>query len=348
VAVVFIGTAHETEGADRDTLELPAAQLDLVARVVAANPRTVVVMSHGAVVLTTPWDRDVPALVEGWLLGQAGGGAVADVLFGVVNPSGRLTETIPLKLAHHPSHLDFPGEASHVRYGEGIHVGYRGFDARGQDVAYPFGFGLSYTTFAYGEASASTVDGGIEVRVPVTNTGGRDGREVVQVYAGLPTSRVRRAPRELKGFANVAIAAGETVEVVIGIPRDDLAYWDPWLKRWAVEGGGYVLAVGASSRDVRTTVTVQVDGDDTRRPLTAESTLGEWLEDPKGVEVLMGAWAAATAGGGDNGDDKRASALADPQIFTFLASLPLQRLTAFAGDQFDADAIERLVAAANA
>jgi beta-glucosidase len=183
------------------------------------------------------------------------------------------------------------------------------------------------------------------VRVPVTNTGGRDGREVVQVYAGLPTSRVRRAPRELKGFANVAIAAGGTVEVVVRIPREDLAYWDPWLGRWAVEGGEYVLAVGASSRDVRTTVTVHVDGDDTRRPLTAESTLGEWLEDPKGVEVLMGAWAAATAGGDD---DKRASALADPQIFTFLASLPLKRLTAFAGDQFDADAIDQLVAEANA
>lgn len=349
VAVVFIGTAHETEGADRDGIDLPAGQLALVERVAAANPRTVVVLSNGAVVRTTPWDRTVPALVEGWLLGQAGGGALADVLFGVVNPSGRLAETIPHALADHPSHLDFPGEAGHVRYGEGIHAGYRGFDARGQDVAYPFGFGLSYTTFAYGEASASTVDngaGGIEVRVPVTNTGDRDGREVVQVYAGLPTSRVRRAPRELKGFANVAIAAGETVEVVVNIPREDLAYWDPWLGRWAVEGGGYVLAVGASSRDVRTTVTVHFDGDDTRRPLTAESTLGEWLEDPKGAEVLMGAWAAATAGG--DGADNRTSALADPQVFMFLASLPLGRLTAFAGDQFDADAIDRLVAEANA
>ena len=161
---------------------------------------------------------------------------------------------------------------------------------------------------------------------------------------------MRRAPRELKGFANVAIAAGETVDVVVRVPRDDLAYWDPWLNRWAVESGGYVLAVGASSRDLRTTVTLHFAGDDTRRPLTAESTLGEWLEDPKGAEVLMAAWAAATAGGdGDgDGDDNRASALADPQIFTFLASLPLQRLTAFAGDQFDADAIDRFVAEANA
>ncbi|GAA1394360.1 glycoside hydrolase family 3 C-terminal domain-containing protein [Catellatospora coxensis] len=342
VAVVFIGTAQETEGADRDTLELPAAQLALVARVVAANPRTVVVLSHGAVVLTSPWDSEVPALVEGWLLGQAGGGAVADVLFGVANPSGRLTETIPLKLAHHPSHLDFPGEASHVRYGEGIHVGYRGFDAREQEVAYPFGFGLSYTTFAYGDATATAVDGGIEVRVPVTNTGGRDGREVVQVYASLPGSRVRRAPRELKGFTHVAIAAGETADVLVRIDRDDLAYWDPSLRRWAVEGGDYLLAVGASSRDLRTSVTVKVDGDDTRVPLTAESTLGEWLSDPLGGHVLAEAFAAAAAQGGG-----LVGMAADPQMFTLLAGVPLIRMAAFPGSPLTPEAIAHLVEAAN-
>ncbi|GIF98114.1 glycoside hydrolase family 3 C-terminal domain-containing protein [Catellatospora citrea] len=343
VAVVFIGTAQETEGADRQSLELPAAQLALVERVLAANPRTVVVLSHGAVVLTTPWDHAVPALVEGWLLGQAGGGAIADVLFGVVNPSGRLTETIPLKLAHHPSHLDFPGEASHVRYGEGVHVGYRGFDAREQEVAYPFGFGLSYTAFAYGDATATVVDGGIEVRVPVTNTGGRDGREVVQVYASLPGSAVRRAPRELKGFANVAVAAGQTAVVVIRIARDDLAYWDPRLRRWAVEGGDYLLSVGASSRDLRTTVTVAVTGDDTRVPLSAESTLGEWLADPKGGQVLGQAFAAAAAQGGGG----LAGMAADPQIFTFLSGVPLNRMAAFPGSPFTAEAVAQLVAAAN-
>ncbi|GAB4057497.1 glycoside hydrolase family 3 C-terminal domain-containing protein [Catellatospora paridis] len=309
----------------------------------AANPCTVVVLSHGAVVLTTPWDRAVPALVEGWLLGQAGGGAVADVLFGIVNPSGRLTETIPLKLAHHPSHLDFPGEASHVRYGEGIHVGYRGFDAREQEVAYPFGFGLSYTTFAYGDATATAADGVIEVRVPVTNTGSRDGREVVQVYASLPGSAVRRAPRELKGFANVAIAAGHTADVVVRIARDDLAYWDPRLRRWAVEGGDYLLSVGASSRDLRTTVTVAVPGDDTRVPLTAESTLGEWLADPKGGQVLGQAFAAAAAQGGGG----LAGMAADPQIFTFLSGVPLIRMSAFPGSPFTAEAVAQLVAAAN-
>src|SRR4030095_6729395 len=122
-------------------------------------------------VLTSSWDRPVPALIEGWLLGQAGGGAIADVLVGRVNPSGPLAETIPLRLADHPSYLDFPGEAGHVRYGEGIHVGYRGAAPRAQQVAYPFGHGLSYTTFAYGPATVTATGDGLSVRLGVTNTG---------------------------------------------------------------------------------------------------------------------------------------------------------------------------------
>src|SRR4051812_20685628 len=255
VAVVFAGTEQETEGSDRESLDLPAGQLKLIAAVTAANPRTVVVLSNGAVVLTTPWDRDVAALLEGWLLGQAGGSATADVLFGRVNPAGRLTETIPLRLEDHPSYLDFPGEAGHVRYGEGIHVGYRGFDARKQEVAYPFGFGLSYTTFSYAEATATANEAGVDIRLRVTNTGSRDGREVVQAYVSLPSSRVRRAPRELKAFAGVEIRAGESAEVMLHADRSDLAYWDVVLQRWVVEDGTYTIEVGASSRDIRVTTT---------------------------------------------------------------------------------------------
>ena len=286
-----------------------------------ANPRTVVVLSNGGVLRTAPWDGSVPAILEGWLLGQASGSAIADVLFGRVNPSGRLAETIPLKLADHPSYLDFPGENGHVRYGEGIHVGYRGFDAREQEVAYPFGFGLSYTTFEYGQASAAVTDAGIEVRVPVTNAGGRDGREVVQVYVSLPGSAVRRAPRELKAFANVAIAAGQTADVVLTIDRDDLAYWETRLGRWVVEGGEYHCAVGASSRDLRTTAVVEVAGDDARVPLTTESTVAEWFADPRGAELLGQAFAAATAA--DDGGPV-ADLLADPRPDDVHRQLPAE------------------------
>ncbi|MEV6932776.1 glycoside hydrolase family 3 C-terminal domain-containing protein [Dactylosporangium sp. NPDC051485] len=343
VAIVFAGSEEETEGSDRTGLELPAAHLALIERVTAANPRTVVVLSNGAVVRTSPWDAAVPALVEGWLLGQAGGGAVADVLFGVVNPSGRLTETIPLRLADHPSHLDFPGEQGHVRYGEGIHVGYRGFDAREQEVAYPFGFGLSYTTFEYSGLTVSTVDGGLEVRLTVANTGPRDGREVVQVYTSLAGSRVRRAPRELKAFATVPLAAGESAEVVLRVEAADLAYWDIELGRWVVEAGEYTVAVGASSRDLRLHATAAVAGDDERRPLTAASTIAEWFADPRGAQALTEAFAAMAAAGGG----AMAPSAADPAMFAFLASMPLERVVAFAGDAFSPGLLAATLKAAN-
>ena len=351
VALVFVGSAHETEGADRDGIDLPAAHRRLIEEVARVNPRTVVILSNGAVLATSPWDKEVPAVVEGWLLGQAGGGAIADVLFGTVNPSGRLAETIPLRLQDHPSYLDFPGEHGHVRYGEGLFVGYRGFDAREQEVAYPFGFGLSYTTFGYGQAAATATPRGIEVRVPVTNTGDRDGREVVQVYVSLPGSKVTRAPRELKAFASVPVKAGATEEVVLTIDRDDLAYWDIRLNRWVVEGGAYQCAVGASSRDLRSTAVVEVQGDDARVPLTAQSTLGEWLADPRGAQALgavFGGLAGGTAGGAAGGNGGHMAAFfADPTMMLFLSATPLIRLSAFDSSLLNAEVVAKLVAAAN-
>ena len=307
-----------------------------------ANPRTVVILSNGAVLATAPWDAAVPALIEGWLLGQAGGGAIADVLFGRVNPSGRLAETIPLKLADHPSYLDFPGEHGHVRYSEGLYVGYRGFDAREQEVAYPFGFGLSYTTFGYGEARAVSGEHGLEVRVPVTNTGSRDGREVVQLYLSLPGSAVSRAPRELKAFASVEIAAGQTAEVTLTVARDDLAYWDIRLNRWVVEDGDYHCHLGASSRDLRATAVVTVAGDPARIPLTADSTLGEWLEDPRGAQAI-----GQLFGGLAGEDSPMAAFFADPTMLMFLRATPLARMGNFQGSPLTPERIAKLVAAAN-
>jgi beta-glucosidase len=341
VALVFVGSMHETEGADRDGIDLSEEQRELVEQVARANPRTVVILSNGAVLRTAPWDAGVPAIVEGWLLGQAGGSAIADVLFGEVNPSGRLAETIPLRIADHPSYLDFPGEHGHVRYGEGLYVGYRGFDAREQDVAYPFGFGLSYTTFEYGAATAVATAAGLEVRVPVTNTGGRDGREVVQVYVSLPGSRVVRAARELKAFASVPVKAGETADVTLLVERDDLAYWDTRLHRWVVEGGAYRCAVGASSRDLRAAAVVEVAGDDARVPLTADSTVGEWLADPRGAQLLSQVFAGPVATG------PMSAFFSDPTLLMFLSSFPLARLTQFPGSPLTAEDIAKLVDAAN-
>ncbi|MFT4259665.1 glycoside hydrolase family 3 C-terminal domain-containing protein [Microbacterium sp.] len=282
VVVVFLGVpaAEESEGFDRTHIDLPQNQLDLLDAVIGANPNVVVVLSHGGVVALPFADR-VSAILDASLLGQAGGSGTADVLYGAVNPSARLAETIPFRIEDTPAFGNFPGEHGHVLYGEGLLVGYRWYDAKKLDVQFPFGHGLSYTTFSYGQASASVgSDGDILVTVPVTNTGSVDGREVVQVYTSLPGSSVNRPPRELKGFASVAIAAGETVDVEVTLRRSELAYWDIRVDGWIVEGGEYVVEVGASSRDLRSSTTVAVAGDPLRLPISMNSSFEELLADP--------------------------------------------------------------------
>ncbi|MGJ0390215.1 glycoside hydrolase family 3 C-terminal domain-containing protein [Microbacterium sp. CGR1] len=282
VAVVFLGVpAHEeSEGFDREHIDLPATQLELLDAVLTANPNVVVVLSNGGVVALPFADR-VPAIVEAWLLGQAGGGGTADVLFGVVNPSGRLAETIPLRIEDTPAFGSFPGEHGHSIYGEGLLVGYRWYDARHLPVAFPFGHGLSYTTFSYGEATASVIDSGdVVVTVPVTNTGAVAGREVVQAYTSLAGSSVQRAPRELKAFASVLIEPGETVQVELRLRRSELAYWDTRVDRWIVESGEYVIDLGSSSRDLHTRTTVEVSGDEVVLPVSLGSSFDELLVDP--------------------------------------------------------------------
>jgi len=342
VAVIFLGLPArlESEGYDRDDVDLPAAQLAVLRAVVDANPNVVVVLSNGGVV-ALPFAAGVPAILEGWLLGQAGGGATADVLFGVVNPSAKLTETIPLRFADSPAYLDFPGEFSHVRYGEGLFVGYRWYDARDLDVAYPFGHGLSYTSFEYGSASASTLaDGDVEVRVEVTNTGSVAGREIVQVYSSLPAAVTQRPPRELKAFASVALDAGETREVTLRVRRKDLAYWDVRVDSWIVEGGTYTLEVAASSRDVRATVPVEVAGDPVTLPLSRTSSIGEVMADPVAGPILQAAVAEMMGGAPD-----AASVMPDGvNLQKMLDSFPIGRVGMFAAD-VDPAMVDALLAA---
>ncbi|MFP3465320.1 glycoside hydrolase family 3 C-terminal domain-containing protein [Leifsonia sp. SIMBA_070] len=346
VAVVFAGLPArlESEGYDREDIDLPAEQLALIDAVVAANPRTVVVLSNGGVV-ALPFAGRVPAMVEAWLLGQAGGSATADVLFGAVNPSGKLAETIPNRLEDTPAFLDFPGEEGHVRYGEGLFVGYRWYDARRMDVAFPFGHGLSYTTFGYGEATVTAVDGGdVEVRVTVTNSGDRAGREVVQVYTSLPGSAVQRPTRELKGFASLELAPGESRDVAIRLRRADLAYWHVRAERWVVEGGEYVVEVGASSRDLRSRATVAVAGDELRLPLTRESSLGEVLAHPVAGPMVQ----AAMAGMAQMLEGASAIMPEGVSMERMMASFPIGRIGMMAGGQVTPEMIDGLIAAANA
>jgi beta-glucosidase len=341
--VLFLGLTapQESEGFDRENLDLPANQLAVLDAVLAANRNVVVVLSHGGVVDLSPL-ASVPAIVEGWLLGQAGGGAIADVLFGVVNPSGHLAETIPLRLEDTPAFLNFPGENGHVRYGEGLFVGYRYYDAKKMDVAFPFGHGLSYATFDYSALTVSSDADGLHARVTITNSGDRAGREVAQVYTSLPGSGVVRPPHELKAFAVIHLAAGESHEVTVDVRREDLAYYETRVGGWIVEGGEYAVEVGRSSRDIRVHGNVAVDGDKLAIPLSLNSTLGELMADPVAAPLVMQGLGQLM--GGNDG----AGLNADPEMLMMMSSFPIGRFASFAGPDFDPVQVEQLIAAANA
>ncbi|WP_436777626.1 glycoside hydrolase family 3 C-terminal domain-containing protein [Yinghuangia sp. YIM S09857] len=300
VAVVFAGLAEadESEGYDRETIDLPAAQVEVIRAVAAVARRTVVVLSNGGVVSLEGWHDDVDAILEGWLLGQAGGGALADLLFGVANPSGRLAESIPFRLEDNPSYLNFPGELGHVRYGEGVMVGYRHYASIGLPVRYPFGHGLGYTTFTTaGLEAAPTGDDTAEVAVTVTNTGTRAGKHVVQVYVSTTAGPVRRPARELRAFAKVALEPGESRRVAFALDRRAFAYYDVEHSGWAVAAGEYTVQIADSATDVTAEAVITLPGDTPEaRPLTIESSLGEWFAHPVvGPELTTRLSAAAPA-----------------------------------------------------
>lgn len=340
VAVVFLGLfdSQETEGVDRADIELPADQLDLLEAVTAVQPRTVVVLSHGGVVRLAPVVAGPSAILDGALLGQAGGSALADVLFGVVNPSGRLTETVPERLQDAPSYTNFPGERMHVRYGEGILVGYRWYDARAIDVTFPFGHGLSYTTFAYESLTLDADGDSVTARVTVRNTGERAGREIVQLYASRDGSAIARAPRWLVGFGAVDLDPGESGEVVVTVPRREFEYWDEELQRWLVEGGEYRVAAGASSRDIRLSATVELPGETARYRLGPDSSIGEVLRDPIAGPAFQEVFAAMF---------EQFSAAEETDFAPMLDSLPFGRFLSTTGSALPAGMVDDVLARAN-
>lgn len=292
VVVLCMGLpeTRESEGFDRPDIELPAKQIAVLEEVAAANPNVVVVLSNGAVVSVTGWQQHAKGLIESWLLGQAGGAAVVDVLTGAVCPSGRLAETIPNRLEDVPNFDTFPGGEQSVEYNEGIYVGYRHYDTANVEVAYPFGFGLSYTTFQYEDLRVTPVsDTSVEVTVSVTNTGTREGDEVVQVYVAPQSDSTRiidRPAHELRSFTKVHLGVGESRKVSFVLDARAFSYWSERLGQWRALGGDYEIQVARSSRDIALSQTVTIVGDGSRLPLTQMSTVQEWLDDPQGSAVL--------------------------------------------------------------
>ena len=293
VAILYVAlpTYIEVEGYDRESLALTPQQIALIKAVAAAQPNTVVILNNGAPVAMSEWIDDVAAVLEGWMMGQAGGVAISDVLFGKVNPSGKLAETFPLRLADTPAYINWPGGAGKVYYGEGLYIGYRYYDAKQMPVLFPFGYGLSYTTFEYSNVKVSSktfkdVDG-LTVSLDITNTGDLPGAEIVQVYIHDHESELARPEKELKGFAKVDLQPGETKTVSIPLDFRSFAYYHPKHRQWITESGEFDLLIGASSADIRQIETVTLESTiHLKSLLDRESTVGEWLDDPKGRVIL--------------------------------------------------------------
>ena len=248
VVLYFFGLDEmsESEGLDRTHMRLPKVQIELLEAVYAVNPNVVGILSGGSSI-EMPWDGKLAAILHGYLTGQAGGGAIYDILTGRVNPSGKLAETYPVKLEETPAYNYYPAKERTSEYREGLFIGYRYYDTAGVPVKYPFGFGLSYTTFEYSNLAVGR-DG---VSFTVKNSGNIDGAEIAQLYVGLPGAKVYRPAKELKGFAKVFLKAGESTLVTIPFNDMTFRYWNTDIDGWAVEGGNYEILVGSSSADIR-------------------------------------------------------------------------------------------------
>lgn len=292
VAVIFAGLPerYESEGFDRKHLNIPDNHRILIEAIAEVQNNIIVVLSNGAPI-EMPWLDKVKGLLEGYLCGQALGGAIADILFGLANPSGKLAETFPKKLIHNPSYLNFPGDGETVEYREGIFVGYRHYDTRDVEPLFPFGYGLSYTSFEYCDLQVDKKQikdaETITVTVKIKNTGGMEGKEVVQLYVRDVESTMPRPEKELKGFEKVSLQPGEEKTVTFELGKRAFAYYNVKLKDWHVETGTFEILVGKSSRNILLRDKVDVESTVTiKKILNRNSTFGELMEHPVGAEMM--------------------------------------------------------------
>ena len=338
--MVFAGLpdSYESEGYDRSHMRMPESHNRLIREVAAVQSSTAVVLHNGSPV-EMPWIEDVGAVLEAYLGGSAGGAAAADILFGEVNPSGKLAETFPLRLEDNPSYLYYFGEKDTVEYREGIFVGYRYYDKKNMDVLFPFGHGLSYTAFSYGQLSlsADTVrdDETLRVSVDVTNTGSVYGKEAVQLYLAPPEGDVIRPLKELKGFEKVQLEPGETGSVHFVLNKRSFAYFSTEINDWFVQSGQYTLLVGSSSRDIRASGQVLMESAD-RIPVTCDmnTLVGDLLRDPEKAPKIHGMLEAmekrfSSADEGENTPSDEA--VTEDMRRAMLNAMPLRNFVSFSG-----------------
>lgn len=286
--VLLTGTTDsmESEGFDRLDMKLAPDHLRLIDAVAKANPNVILVIHSGSAVETRQFEASCPAILQAWLSGEGGGEALARILFGEESPSGKLSETFPVRLEHNPTFETFPGSKEKVTYSEGLFTGYRYYDTKALPVQYPFGHGLSYTRFELSDLRYDSASK--QVTVKVANVGDRAGAEVVQLYIHDEASTYRRPDQELKAFAKVRLEAGESRDLVLTLDDHAFAYYVPHLNQWAVESGRFELRVGVSSRDIHLTESIEVESDIEVRLLpTLGDTVLDWFSDDRTQAILQ-------------------------------------------------------------
>lgn len=352
VAVIFAGLPdrYESEGYDRKHLSIPVNQIRLIEEVAEAQPNLVVILLNGSPV-EMPWLDKAKAVLEGYLGGQAVGGAVADLLFGEANPSGKLAETFPVRLSDNPSYLFFPGEGDRVEYREGLYVGYRYYDAKQVKPLFPFGYGLSYTTFEY---TGVTVDKKsiqdsetVDVYVSVKNAGTRAGKEIVQLYVKDCESVVNRPEKELKGFIKVALQPGEEKTVTFTLDRRAFAYYNTELKDWHVESGEFAILVGSSSAHIALQESIFVESSvKLQQTITRNTTLGDLMRNPEHAAKISGLVQGFTQASGIGAATDEADVHAD-MMAALMKDMPLRALAAFSQGAVTEATLHELIAELN-
>jgi beta-glucosidase len=355
VALVFAGLpdSYESEGFDRKGLALPDGHDRLIEAVAGAQPNVAVVLMNGSAV-SMPWASRVRAILETWLGGQAGGEAIADAILGRLNPSGKLSETFPERIEDTPAFLDFPGQAGEARYGERVFIGYRYYDQRGIQPLFPFGHGLSYTSFGYSdlqlvEASGADVEGGVLYTASITikNTGSVAGKEVVQLYVGEQASRLLRPQKELRHFAKVHLEPGQSREVRFELRARDFSYYDVRLHDWVIDSGNFTILVGGSSRGPLLTESIAIEVERPYPPLTRDSMLKEFAEHPRAkagyrqvLDSLIAVFSGTTNAATETPDQRKAREMAE----AFWSELPIWKLPLMSQGQFSEAQVAALLA----
>ncbi|PVX46411.1 beta-glucosidase [Flavobacterium sp. 103] len=349
--LVFAGLPdiYESEGYDRANMDMPAGHNQLIDAVAKANKNVVVVLMNGSAV-SMPWKKDVQAILEAYLGGQAGGGAIADVLTGKVNPSGKLSETFPVRLEDTPTAIDFPSKDGNANYGEGIFIGYRYYDKKKIEPNFPFGYGLSYTTFSYSDIKTNTATAkdtdDIIISFKVKNTGKVAGKEVVELYVHEQATETSRPENELKHFEKIALNPGEEKTVSFHLTSRDFAYYSTVAHDWVIKSGKFDIRVGASSRDLPLQQTIEIQSTKTAKIVFTRNSMFKEFKNAPNSEALYEQLTKSFTGGNKKAvteEEKKAESF----LQAMLGDMPISKFILLSGGKFTEENLQAILKSAN-